>query len=159
MNNSEKQAAAFEPKWTREEPETRQTPTAIVHPRSSETPEKRILIGACPTRHVCACLQTRLSLDERPTEASQSALLYFLILSGTAAQTENQTKIEPEWTDTPPHLSLTLPPSLSPPLNLPSPLLHFHASIRLIPSRSTSLSPVPAGLPAPPVGLQPGSVC
>lgn len=32
MNNSEKQAAAFEPKWTCEEPETRQTPTATAHP-------------------------------------------------------------------------------------------------------------------------------
>lgn len=45
MNNSEKQAAAFEAKWTCEEPESRQTLTATVHPRRSKTQEKHILIS------------------------------------------------------------------------------------------------------------------
>lgn len=41
MNNSEKQAAAFEPKWTCEEPETRRTLTATAHRHRSEEGKKK----------------------------------------------------------------------------------------------------------------------
>lgn len=75
MNNSEKQAAAFEPKWTCEEPETRQTLTATVHPHRSKAPGKHILISVYSPLHIGVCLQMNHFLNERMIEASQSSLV------------------------------------------------------------------------------------
>lgn len=71
MNNSEKQAAAFEPKWTCEEPETRRTLTATAHRHRSEDEKKRklpqkkhIFISAYFFSYMCVLQMNRL-LNEK----------------------------------------------------------------------------------------------
>lgn len=84
MNNSAKQAAAFEPKWTCEEPEN-QTDPDCYHSSSppKHSPKKTCFdVCACARPHVC--LQTENPCrNERMTGAFQSGLGYFLILSGS----------------------------------------------------------------------------
>ncbi len=76
MNYSDEQAAAFEPKWTCEEPETRQTLTATVHPKNSVKQSDK-----CGFYTLCVrvCLQINHLLNKRMIEESQSTLVSSLL--------------------------------------------------------------------------------
>lgn len=139
MNNSKKQAAAFEPKWTCEKPETRRTLTAPLI-LTSQTHSAGSIFH---TSSVSACLLMNHFLNERVIEASQSRPVSFTFLF-CQMQTENQTN----WDGRPgsaPHL-------------FPTPSLPLTAqSSNLIPIFSAArLSPPlpcfhPALTPSPPL--------
>lgn len=74
MNNSKKQAAAIEHKWTCEEHETRQTLTAMFI-LTSQTHLVSVYSTLYTVQCVHACLQMNHFLNERMIEASWSCLV------------------------------------------------------------------------------------